>query len=80
MGQATLALRNLLIKVGIFVLLAWAATLIGRGTIRRWWVGAVGFAAPSQPQDVDVEGGGHIDVMHGERGQCEPPLGLRIEG
>jgi DMSO/TMAO reductase YedYZ molybdopterin-dependent catalytic subunit len=31
------------LRIGIFVLLAWAATLIGRATIRRWWVGAVGF-------------------------------------
>jgi DMSO/TMAO reductase YedYZ molybdopterin-dependent catalytic subunit len=32
------------LRVGIFVLLAWAATLLGRGTIRRWWVGVAGFS------------------------------------
>ena len=32
------------LRIGIFVLLAWAATLIGRATIGRWWVGVVGFS------------------------------------
>jgi DMSO/TMAO reductase YedYZ molybdopterin-dependent catalytic subunit len=32
------------LRVGIFVLLAWAATLIGRATTRRWWVGVAGFS------------------------------------
>jgi DMSO/TMAO reductase YedYZ molybdopterin-dependent catalytic subunit len=32
------------LRVGIFVLLAWAATLIGRGTVRRWWIGVAGFS------------------------------------